>query len=59
MKKEYVTPALETIKFDIFDVITLSNAMGGGTGTNKPRPRSENGTVAVTMTQDEEMIVNY
>ena len=56
MKKEYVTPALETIKFDISDVITLSNAMGGGTGTNKPRPR--NGA-QITMTQDDEMIVNY
>ena len=57
MKKEYVTPALETIKFDITDIITHSNATSGGSDANKPRPK--NGTVAVTMTQDDEMIVNY
>ena len=57
MKKEYVTPALETIKFDITDIITHSNATSGGSGANKPRPK--NGTVAVTMTQDDEMIINY
>lgn len=57
MKKEYVTPALETIKFDITDVITSSNGTGSGTGTNLPRPRSGNGNVP-TLTESEDMIVN-
>lgn len=61
MKKEYVTPALETIKFDITDIITLSNATSGGPGYNKPTPGRVPGanSASVTMTQDKEMIVNY
>ena len=54
MKKEYVAPVLETVKFDISDIITHSNAIDDGTGVNKPRPR---GSVA-TFTRSGEFIRN-
>ena len=56
MKKEYIAPALEMIQFDIADIITHSNAIGGGEDVNKPRPRGERSIV--TINPNGEFIVN-
>lgn len=58
MKKEYLAPALETIKFDIADIITHSNATSGegstgeDGGVNLPHGQS------VYMTKRGEIIYN-